>query len=63
MERLYQGHLHPKHEVPRMTCFGGESNLGPRGGSTLAKSYSNSVLTAIRNIYKLARDNMPSLFI
>ncbi len=29
MERLDQGHLHPKLEVLRLTCLGRESNLGP----------------------------------
>jgi hypothetical protein len=28
MERLYQGHLHPKLEVPGLTCPGRDSNLG-----------------------------------
>jgi hypothetical protein len=31
-ERLGQGHLHPKLEVPRMTCPGCDSNLGLCGG-------------------------------
>ena len=31
-ERLDQGHLHPKLEVPRLTCPGRESNLGLLGG-------------------------------
>jgi hypothetical protein len=28
MEILDQGHLHPKLEVPRLTCLGWESNPG-----------------------------------
>ncbi len=32
MQRLDQGHLHPKLEVPRLTCPGRESNLGLLGG-------------------------------
>ncbi len=31
MERLDQGHLHPKLEVQRLTCLGRESNPGLRG--------------------------------
>jgi len=31
MKRLDQGHLHPKLEVPRLTCLGKESNVGLRG--------------------------------
>ncbi len=55
MNRLDQGHLHPKLEVPRLTCLGQE------------KSHSNSLLKAtIRNIYipyerainENARDNI-----
>jgi hypothetical protein len=52
MERLDQVHLHPKLEVPRLTCLGRESNPASTvGGNTLAKSYSNSVLIAIQNIH------------
>jgi hypothetical protein len=29
MERLDQGYLHPKREVPGLTCPGGESTPGP----------------------------------
>jgi hypothetical protein len=36
MERLDQGHLHPKLEVPRMTCLGQESNLGLSSGGMRA---------------------------
>jgi hypothetical protein len=41
MERLEQGHLHPKLEVPRLTCFGQESNPGLLGGeaSTLKELF------------------------
>ncbi len=50
MERLDQGHLHPKLEVPRLTSIVQESNPGLHSGtSTLAKSYSNSILIAIWN--------------
>ncbi len=58
MERPDQGHLHPKLEVPGLTC---PEFPPPRWeASTLAKSYSNSVIIAIWNIcisfmrYKLA---------
>ncbi len=30
MERLDQGHLHPKQEAPRLTCPGRESYHGER---------------------------------
>jgi hypothetical protein len=47
MERLDQGHLHPK-----LTCPGRESNTAPRWeASTLDKNHTNSLLTAVRNIY------------
>ncbi len=36
MERLGQGHLHPKLEVHRLTCLGRESNPGLRGGGELS---------------------------
>ncbi len=52
MERLDQGHLFPKLEVPRPICLSREL----KSGLTLAKSYLNSVLVAIRNIYKQVRD-------
>jgi hypothetical protein len=32
MKRLDQGHLHPKLEVPRLTCPGRESNRDLHGG-------------------------------
>ncbi len=32
MKRLYQGHLHFKLEVPRLTCLGQESNPTLCGG-------------------------------
>jgi hypothetical protein len=32
MKRLDQGHLHPKLEVPELTCPGRESNPGLHGG-------------------------------
>ncbi len=32
MERLEQGRLHPKLEVPRLTCTGQKSNPGLHGG-------------------------------
>jgi hypothetical protein len=31
MERLDQGHIHSKREVPRLTCLSRESNPGLRG--------------------------------
>ncbi len=47
MERLEQGHLHPKLEFPGLTC------LGPSRweASTLAKNYSKSVLIATQKNY------------
>ncbi len=53
MKRLDQGHLHPKLEVPGLTCAGRESNPGLRRweASTLEKSHSHDLLTAIRNSY------------
>ncbi len=58
MERLDQGHLHPKLEVPGLRCPDRESNLEtPRSeASTLEKSDSNSLLIAILNICKWAHD-------
>jgi hypothetical protein len=46
MGRLDQGHLHPKLEVPRLTCSGRDSNPGlPRPpwweANTLERSHSN----------------------
>ncbi len=49
MKRLDPGHLHPK--VLRLTYLGRVSNPGLR---TVAKSDSNSVLIAIRNIYNFS---------
>jgi hypothetical protein len=43
MKRLDQGHLHPKLEVPGLTCAGRESNPG---ASTQEKSHSNSLFIA-----------------
>ncbi len=58
MKRLDQGHLYPKLEVPRLICLGRESNLGLNGGRQhSAKSYSNSMLIAIRKIYIWAHDS------
>jgi hypothetical protein len=55
MERLDQDHLHPKLEVLTLICLGPESNPGLLGvrqlASTIAKSFPNSMLIAIRNIY------------
>ncbi len=51
MERLDQGHLHPK---PGLTCPGRNSN--PEA-STLEKSHPDSLLIGIRNCYIWARDN------
>ncbi len=39
MKRRDQGHLHPKLDVPRLTCPGRESNP-----NTLEESHSNSLL-------------------
>jgi hypothetical protein len=54
---LAPGHLHPLLDDPRLTCPGRESSLGPPRweASTLAQSYSNSLLLPIRNIYMSLR--------
>ncbi len=60
MERLDQGHLHPKLEVPRLTCLGRESKLGTVvGGKHSGKelfeqrvnSYSRYLLMSPRQCY------------
>jgi hypothetical protein len=53
VERLDQGHLHPELEVLRLTFLRWELNPDLHGWeeSTLAKSYSNTVLIAIRNFH------------
>ncbi len=53
LKRLDQGHLHPKLEVPRLTCPEQESHTGPLRweASALEKSNSNSLLIAFPNIY------------
>jgi hypothetical protein len=58
MERLDQSHIHPKLEVPRLTCPGRESNPGLRGGrralfEQLVKGYVFGTSTYIR-----VRDNI-----
>jgi hypothetical protein len=60
MERLDQGHLHPKLKISRLTCLGQELNPDPPQweASTLAKSYSNSILIAIQNIYISASNSL-----
>jgi hypothetical protein len=42
MERLDQGHLHPKLEVPRLTCPGRESDQGPHSSKELSEQRVNS---------------------
>jgi hypothetical protein len=62
MERLFQGHLHPLLEHPRLACPGRESNPArpPRWeAGTLAKSYPDSLWIAIRNICTWARNMAP----
>ncbi len=53
LKRPGQGHLHPKLEVPGLTRPGWESNPGQRV-STVGGEHpiENSLLIAIRNIYK-----------
>jgi hypothetical protein len=53
MERLDQGRLHPILDVPKLTCLGWDwtQPQGWVGGKYSSKSYSNSVLIAIRYIY------------
>jgi hypothetical protein len=58
MEKLDQGHLHPKLEVPRLTCFGRESHGGRRALKQRA-IYSDSTLISIPNIYIWARNMAP----
>ncbi len=68
MDRFDQGHLHPKLEV--LTPETDMSRPGTKSGppwweaSTLAKSYSDSVLIANRNINISPRDSwiIPSPF-
>jgi hypothetical protein len=42
MARLDQGHLHPKLEVPRLTCPGRESDPGPHSSKELSEQRVNS---------------------
>jgi len=59
-ERLDQIHLHSKLEVPRL----GIEIRPPRWEvSTLAKSYWNSLLISIRNIYIWASDKAPPVHV
>jgi hypothetical protein len=51
MEKLEQGHLNPKLEVPRLTCLRWESNPGLHGAWRGAKLFLNSFIIAIWNIY------------
>ncbi len=52
MERLDQGHLHPKLEVPGLTCPGRDSNSGLlRGMRALEKSHPDSLLISIQNFF------------
>ncbi len=59
MEKLEQGHLNPKLEVPRLTCLRWESNPGLHGAWRGAKLFLNSFIIAIWNIYIWARDIAP----
>ncbi len=61
MRRLDQGHLHPLLEHPRLICPGRESNQASVV-RTLAKSYLNSQLIAIRNIYMSSWQCIKKLF-
>jgi hypothetical protein len=56
MERLDQGHLHPKLEVPRLTCLGWESNTGLRSGRRALKQK----LFGTSTFYTRAHDMAPS---
>jgi hypothetical protein len=47
---LNQGHLHPKLEVPRLTCFGREFH-GGRPAFKQRALYSDRTLISIPNIY------------
>ncbi len=61
LKRLDQDHLHPKLEVPGLTCLCRESHPGLHGweASILEKIYANSlVILAIQNIYIRARENV-----
>jgi hypothetical protein len=61
METLYQGDLHPLPDVPKsdMPWLGIEPGPPQWEASTLAKSYSKSLLIAIRIIYIRVRDIAP----
>ncbi len=61
IKRRDQAHLHPKLEVPRLTCPGRESN--PRASTVGGKSRSNSLLKVIRNIYIWDRDTIFYFFL
>ncbi len=55
MKGLDQGHLHPKLEARDWhVSAGNRTRVSLEGGehSTVAKSYSNSVILAIRNIFE-----------
>jgi hypothetical protein len=54
MERLEQGHLQPKLEVPRLTCPGRESNPGGNEHSR-KEPFKQLKLIAILNLYMAAR--------
>jgi hypothetical protein len=59
MERLYQGHLHPKLEVPILTCPGrNRTRSSTVGGKYSSKELFEQYNIAIRNIYIWARDNI-----
>ncbi len=55
MTRFNQGHLHPKLEVPGLTCPGRESNPGLLSGRrALEKSNSKSLLIFITSTHERA---------
>ncbi len=56
LERLDQGHLHPKLEVPDMSRTGIEPGL-LRWEAALAKSYSNCVLIASEHLHMSPRQS------
>jgi hypothetical protein len=44
MDRLDQGHLHPKLEIPGLTCPGRESNTGGEGGGHSRKEQFDQLI-------------------
>jgi hypothetical protein len=61
MERLDEGHLHPKLEVPRLTYFGQESNLGltVRSEHSSKELFEQRVNSFSEHLHMSPRDSSP----